>query len=98
MAGTGTYLLIDRTITSLSGSSQSLMAQNMNRNMLILNNTGNASVGVNLVGGTAVIGGAGTITIVTNGSLVLDSNQIGNAINIIGTAGQPFAAFETQSS
>lgn len=94
MAGSGTYLFVDRTITSLSGSSQSLMAQNMARNIIIIENTGNANIGVNLIGTTAAIGGAATLTIVPNGSLIMDSNIVGNAITVIGTSGQPVAAFE----
>ena len=80
----------DYSITSLSGSSQSLLAKDGTRSYLLIQNTGNANVGVNLAGGTAAIGGTGTITLVPNGSLTFNIDSIpANAINVIGTAGQP---------
>lgn len=89
-----TVLLSDHTITSLSGSSQSLVGKDMTRSFLMIENTGNANIGVNLVGGTAAIGGAGTATIVANGALIFETDSIpGNAITVIGTAGQPVACF-----
>lgn len=58
----------DRTITSATGSSQTVMAANAARHSLQIVNTGNANCGINPTGGTAVIGGAGTITIAPLGS------------------------------
>ena len=89
-----TVLLTDRTITSLTGSSQSLMAQNMTRYVVIIENSGADNIGVNLAGGVAAIGGAGTLTLAPGGSIVLDTTAVGNAINVIGTAAQPVCAYE----
>ncbi len=58
----------DRTITSATGSSQTVMAANASRKALTIENTGNANCGVNPTGGTAAIGGAGTITLAPLGS------------------------------
>ena len=49
-------------------------------------------VGVNLVGGTAAIGGAATFTLVPNGSMTFNIDGVpGNAITVIGTSGQSLA-------
>lgn len=87
-----TVICTDYSITSLSGSSQQLMAQSMTRSFLCIVNTGSSNIGVNIAGGTAAIGGTGTITIVPNGSLILDTVVVGNLINVIGTSGQPVCA------
>ena len=84
----------DASITSLSGSSQTALAKNGNRQFLLIENTGNANIGVNLTGGTAAIAGTGTITIVANGSLLLDHVIPQNAITVIGTTGQPVCVIE----
>ena len=91
-----TGLVSDKSITSLSGSSETLLAQNMQRSFLLIVNTGNANIGVNLAGGTAAIGGTGTVTIVANGSLIFEDAGFipGNAINVIGTAAQPVCCYE----
>ena len=84
----------DASITSLTGSSQQALAKNGNRQFLLIENTGSASIGVNLTGGTAAIGGAGTLTIVAGGSIMLDHVVPQNAITVIGTAAQPVAIIE----
>lgn len=94
--------LVDATITSLSGSSQLLMAENTQRQALQIMNTGNANIGIRFVpvGGTAtdaanvaVIAGAGTFTIAPGGSYSPGGGWMPvNGINVIGTAGQPVAA------
>lgn len=84
----------DNSIASLSGASQQAIALNGNRQFLLIENTGNANVGVNLTGGTAAIGGTGTITIVPNGSILLDHVVPQNQINVIGTAAQPLCVIE----
>lgn len=78
----------DRTITSASGASQTLMAANFQRHSLNIVNTGNANCGVNPTGGTAAIGGAGTFTLLPNGSYTprVPGRQ---AVTVICTAGQP---------
>lgn len=84
----------DNSITSLSGSSQQALALNGNRQFLMIENTGNANVGVNTAGGAAAIGGTGTVTLVPNGTLLLDHVVPQNQINVIGTAGQPLTVVE----
>jgi hypothetical protein len=84
----------DNSIASLTGSSQQALALNGGRQFLAIENTGNANVGVNITGGTAAIGGSGTITIAAGGSIILDRWVPQNAINVIGTAGQPLAVVE----
>ena len=84
--------LADYSITSLTGSSQTLVGKDMSRSFIMIQNTGNANVGVNLVGGTAAIGGAATFTLVPNGSMTFNIDGVpGNAITVIGTSGQSLA-------
>lgn len=78
----------DRTIVSTSGSSQQLMAANASRHSMTIENTGNANCGVNPTGGTAVIAGAGTITLVPLGSYTPRVPTL-SAVNVICTSGQP---------
>lgn len=84
----------DRTITSASGASQQLMAANASRRQLIIQNTGNANCGVNPTGGTAAIGGAGTITLVPNGSYQPAVPTL-SAVTVICTITQPIYAEES---
>lgn len=87
---TRTVTITDSSISSLSGSSQLGLAASANRSYIHIFNCGNANVGVNLSGGAAVIGGAGTDTLVPNGQINFSEGSIPqNAINVIGTAGQP---------
>lgn len=99
MAQTG--MCRDNSIVSLSGASQVGLPLNGNRQFLLIQNTGANPVGVNFSGagaggGTAVIGGAGTITLAPNEKFP----QAGmgwipqNAINLIGTSGQPVTIIE----
>lgn len=93
----------DCSISSMSGSSQSLGtnetlgAHGFNRKYLLICNTtavAGDTVGVNLTGGTAAIGGTGTLTLAqgecreygATGGLPLPP---ANAINVIGTSTQP---------
>lgn len=78
----------DRTITSASGSSQQLMAANASRHSLTIENSGNANCGVNPTGGTAAIGGAGTLTLVPLGSYTPRVPTL-SAVTVICTSGQP---------
>lgn len=84
----------DRTITSASGASQQLMAANTSRHSLTVLNTGNANCGVNPTGGTAVIGGAGTITLFPGGSYTPRVPTL-SAVTVICTAGQPIYGDES---
>lgn len=83
----------DRTITSASGSSETLMSANSSRHSLTVVNTGNANCGVNPTGGSASIGGAGTLTLVPYGSYTPRIPTL-SAVTVICTAGQPIYASE----
>jgi hypothetical protein len=83
----------DRTITSATGSSQTVMASNASRHGLLIEDTGNANCGINPTGGTAVIGGAGTLTLVPNGSYSPVIPTL-SAVTAICTSGQPLYAQE----
>lgn len=76
----------DKTITSATGSSQTIAAANAGRKSLIIKN-GGSNTGVNILGGTAAIGGAGTVTLQPYEPMVLDgaSCPLG-AITIISTS------------
>lgn len=88
-------LLVSRSIASLTGASQSLMVANAKRKYLLIMNGSANNIGVNLLGGTAVIGGADTITLVPGGSYERDAGFAPqNAITIIGTSTNTIAAFE----
>ena len=93
--------LIDKSISSLSGSSQLLMAENETRGALLIMNTGTNNIGIAFAPlgstATAAIGSAGTYTIVPNGSYVGGDGGFipTNAVYVIGTAGQPVTASET---
>lgn len=78
----------DRTITSASGASQQIMAANASRHSLTIENTGNANCGVNPTGGTAAIGGAGTLTIAPLGAYTPRVPTL-SAVTVICTAAQP---------
>lgn len=83
----------NRTITSATGSSQTVMAANASRHSLIIENTGSANCGINPTGGTAVIGGAGTLTLVPFGSYQPAIPTL-SAVTAICTSGQPLYAEE----
>lgn len=77
----------DHTITSATGSSQQIMAANATRHSMTIENTGNANCGVNPTGGTAAIGGAGTITLAPLGAYTPRIPTV-SAVTIICTSGQ----------
>lgn len=84
----------DKTITSASGSSQTLAAANTSRKSLLIKNGGSAT-GVNLNGGTAAIGGAATITLQPYEPLFLSGADCPtNLITVISTATAYISAFE----
>ena len=93
--------LIDRSITSLTGSSQLLMAENETRGALYIMNVGTSNIGVAFapIGGTATaaLGTGGTYTLLPNGSLTAGDGGFVpvNAVYVIGTAGQAVTASET---
>lgn len=83
----------DRTITSATGASQTVMSALATRKALTIQNTGSANCGVNPTGGTAAIGGAGTITLAPLGSYTPRVPTL-SAVTAICTAGQPLYASE----
>lgn len=78
----------DHTITSATGASQQIMAANASRHSLVIVNNGNANCGVNPTGGTAAIGGAGTMTLAPLGAYTPRIPSL-SAVTVICTAGQP---------
>jgi len=84
----------DRTVTSATGASQTVMSALATRKSLLIVNTGNANCGINPTGGTAVIGGAGTLTLTPTGSYSPRIPSLA-AITAICTAGQPLYAEES---
>lgn len=83
----------DRTVTSATGASQTIMTANASRHSLIIQNTGSSNCGVNPTGGTAVIGGAGTLTLSPGGSYQPRIPTL-SAVTAICTAAQPLYAEE----
>ena len=75
---------VDRSITSLTGSSQTVMLPEPRRKRIIIKNGANP-VAININGGTAVIGAANCMTFQAyEGFEFLDPPK--GQINIIGTA------------
>ena len=92
---TQALVFVDKSITSLTGSSQTLTGYNVARRILIIQNTGTANVGINLAGGTAAVAGTGTLTLAANSApMILDEEPPQNAVTVIGTSGQPVACIE----
>lgn len=99
-SGLATYTLgpQDRSILSLSGSSQQLMPANPNRRSFNIQNTGTADIVVTFVAATAAANSLGCYEIPP--SAMLSAEMLGGqvpkgACQIIGTAGQPVTADET---
>lgn len=87
---TRTVYINDNSIASLSGASQQLVPMNMDRSFIHIFNNGLYNIGVNMTGGVAAIGSVGTDTVVPNGSITYSIGSVpGNAVNVIGTSGQP---------
>jgi hypothetical protein len=101
-AGSGTSVPVsfggtawtDRSIANLSGASQQLAAANANRKILLVQCVGASPVGVNLGGGTAAMGVAGTITLQPGGSILIDAAAPLGAITVIGTLNDDLTAYE----
>lgn len=84
----------DRSIASLAGSSETLMAANTARRILIVYNIGATAIAVNLTGGAASLTAGGSVVIAAGGSLILDSAAPTALIKIIGTASAAVTAYE----
>lgn len=88
----GTYT--DRSLASLTGSSQTLMASNANRRILLIYNIGATAVAINLTGGTASMTVGGSVVLVAGGTIILNSYPPTSAITIIGTLAASVTAYE----
>ena len=84
----------DRSIPNLTGASQVLMAANANRRVLVISNVAANPMAVNLTGGAAVIGAAGSLTLAPNAFLSIDQYPPTSAITIIGTLNDDVTAYE----
>jgi hypothetical protein len=85
---------IDRSIANLGGASQQLMAANANRKLIMIANIATNQMGINLIGGVAAIGVAGTITIPAGAIILIDKYPPTAQINIIGTLNDDVTAYE----
>lgn len=84
----------DKTITSATGASQTLMASNTSRKSLLIKN-GASPTGVNLLGTTAAIGGAATITLQPYEELFMAGSDCPTGvITVISTAAAYVSAYE----
>lgn len=84
----------DRSIANLTGASETLMAANTSRRILIVHNPSANPMAVNLVGGTAALNAAGSIELAAGERLVLDNCPPTGAITIIGTLNDDVTAYE----
>ena len=90
----GGFTQTDKTISSATGASQVLMAANPARRSILIKN-GAANAGINLAGGTAALGGAGTITLAPFEGMYLDGGSCPlGAITAITTAAAYISAIE----
>lgn len=87
--------LTDRSITSATGASQTLCpTANPNRRSLLIKN-GASNTSVNLLGVTASIGAAGTVTLVPYEGLYLSGDDCPKGvINVITVSAAYVTAFE----
>lgn len=83
--------LIDLSIDALSGISELLDAARI-RETIIISNVGNSDIAFNFLGEPAIINGAGSITLASGGTMLIDKFCSKYDINIIGTAGQKVTA------
>lgn len=84
----------DRSIANLAGTSETLMAANASRRILLIYNIGATSIAVNLTGGTASLTAGGSVVLPAGASLVLDRAPPVGAITVIGTANADVTAME----
>lgn len=89
----------DASILALTGASQLALPLNGNRQLLVIQNVGATSVGVNYsgpgaAGNPAVIGGSGTETLAPNEKRMFDDWVPENAVNVIGTLGAAVIVIE----
>lgn len=98
MSGAIGNLVIDKSIASLSGSSEALLTQNMTRRyLMIFNPSATNYIAVNPTGGTAALNGAGCITIPPLKMWEPEPFIACNAMTVIGTAASPVTCVVYQS-
>jgi hypothetical protein len=86
---------VDRNIPSLTGSSQTLLEASPSLRKRIIFKNGAADAAINITGGTAAIGGAGSITLQPYEGIALTGDDCPKtAVTVIGTAGQYFGCVE----
>jgi hypothetical protein len=85
--------LYDRSAV-MTGASQQVIGENVNRTYLAVWNSSNDPIGVNPTGGVAAIGGVGTITILPGESEKFVDWVPTNAIQMIGTNGDTICILE----
>ena len=84
----------DKTVTSATGSSQTLAAANASRKSILIKN-GASQTGVSITGATAAIGGAATLTLQPYETLYLSGADCPvGAITVISTATAYISAYE----
>jgi hypothetical protein len=86
--------LTDRSIANLAGTSETLMAANPRRRILIIYNIGATAIAVNLTGGAASLTAGGSVGLAAGGSLIIDRHCPSSAITVIGTANADVTAYE----
>lgn len=86
---------VDRNITSLTGASQTLLEQSPSLRKRVIFKNGAAIAAINLTGGTAAIGGAGSITLQPYEGIARYGDDCPKGpVTVIGTAGQYFGCIE----
>jgi len=89
------YTLYDCSISSLTGSSQQIIAANPQRKYLMIFNSGANPAYVNLAGGTAATSGASSVALSVGASIVVSGPTISTSkVTAIGTAAQPLTCYE----
>lgn len=89
------YNVVDCSISSLTGSSQSLVAKNPQRKYLMIFNSGANIAYVNLAGGTAATSGISSLSVAVGGTVLVNGAYIDTtAVTVIGTASQPVTCYE----
>jgi hypothetical protein len=85
----------DRSIASLSGSSEQLMPANANSRFILISNANAVNpIAVNLTGAAAALNTAGSMTLLAGEFLRIDNFPPNSIITVIGTAADIVTAYE----
>ena len=80
--------LQDASVANLGSGSLQILPVDVNRKYLMIHNQSAVSQGVNPTGASALVGRAGTVTLVSNGSLTYEGTWVPtNAFQAQGTSG-----------